>query len=231
MIKKRPEISSNEIIFARMNPQEALEFTKGDPEKIKFMREVKSKIKMIDAFDNQEKPFYMQNPKTNSIENVNAKPKTNVLDYIDKMQTMYGEGKKKGGVIKDPTFTTYSNGGLAKNKKKFEKNIKVAMSETPDEETEMMLGSEALEFLKWLKEHPDSTYNDWLKDTKAELTEEQKKNPKIIDLTPFLPTFDEEIKKMEEEKKEETLNEFMKKKEKEYQTAQTMGGLRSILMV
>lgn len=194
MIKKRPEISSNEIIFARMNPQEALEFTKGDPEKIKFMREVKSKIKMIDAFDNQEKPFYMQNPKTNSIENVNAKPKKNF-------------------------------------DKKFEKNIKVAMSETPDEETEMMLGSEALEFLKWLKEHPDSTYNDWLKDTKAELTEEQKKNPKIIDLTPFLPTFDEEIKKMEEEKKEETLNEFMKKKEKEYQTAQTMGGLRSILMV
>ena len=57
------------------------------------------------------------------------------------------------------------------------------------------------------------------------------KNPKIIDLTPFLPTFDEEIKKMEEEKKEETLNEFMKKKEKEYQTAQTMGGLRSILLV
>lgn len=194
MIKKRPEISSNEIIFARMNPQEALEFTKGDPEKIKFMREVKSKIKMIDAFDNQEKPFYMQNPKTNSIENVNAKPKKNF-------------------------------------DKKFEKNIKVAMSETPDEETEMMLGSEALEFLKWLKEHPDSTYNDWLKDTKAELTEEQKKNPKIIDLTPFLPTFEEEIKKMEEEKKEETLNEFMKKKEKEYQTAQTMGGLRSILMV
>ena len=194
MIKKRPEISSDEIIFAGMNPQEALEFTKGDPEKIKFIREVKSKIKMIDAFDRQEKPFYMQNPKTNSIENVNAKPKKNF-------------------------------------DKKFEKNIKVAMSETPDEETEMMLGSEALEFLKWLKEHPDSTYNDWLKDTKAELTEEQKKNPKIIDLTPFLPTFEEEIKKMEEEKKEETLNEFMKKKEKEYQTAQTMGGLRSILMV
>ena len=45
-----------------MKLQYTLEFTKGDPEKIKFIREVKSKIKMIDAFDRQEKPFYMQNP-------------------------------------------------------------------------------------------------------------------------------------------------------------------------
>lgn len=65
-----------------MKLQYTLEFTKGDPEKIKFIREVKSKIKMIDAFDRQEKPFYMQNPKTNSIENVNAKSKTNVLDIL-----------------------------------------------------------------------------------------------------------------------------------------------------
>jgi len=43
------------------------------------------------------------------------------------------------------------------------KNIKVAMSETPEEEAEMLLGGEALEFLKWLKEHPNQTYNDWLR--------------------------------------------------------------------
>lgn len=36
---------------------------------------------------------------------------------------MYGEGKK-GGVIKDLTFTTYSNDGLAKNKKILIKNLK-----------------------------------------------------------------------------------------------------------
>ena len=31
------------------------------------------------------------------------------------------------------------------------KNTKVAMSETPKEEAEMMLGGEAVEFMKWLK--------------------------------------------------------------------------------
>lgn len=161
-------------------------------------------------------------------------------DYIDQTLHMF-EGSplseknkkinaalKNGGKVKDPYFDTPS----AKNKKNFEKNIKVAMSETPEEETEMMLGGEAVEFLKWLKEHPDSTYNDWLKDTKAELTEEQKKDKKIIDLVPFLPSFKEELDKMEEEiDKEETLKQYMERKEREYKTAQKNGGLTSILLL
>ncbi|MBT7252174.1 MAG: hypothetical protein HN875_00390, partial [Candidatus Nitrosopelagicus sp.] len=87
-------------------------------------------------------------------------------------------------------------------------------SETPLEEAEMLLGSEAIQFMKWLKDNPDKTYNDWLKDKKAMLTDEQKKDPKIIDLEPYLPSFEDVIKKYEEEKKEDetTLEEFTKHK-------------------
>ena len=74
------------------------------------------------------------------------------------------------------------------------------MSETPAEEADLLLGSEAEQFMEWLKENKDKTYNDWLKDKKALLTEEQKKDPKIIDLVPHLPfTFDEEIERMLED--------------------------------
>ena len=95
-----------------------------------------------------------------------------------------------------------------------DKNIKVA-SETPLEEAEMLLGSEAIEFMKWLKKNPNKTYNDWLKDKTALLTEDQKKDPKIIDLTPYIPSFEEEIKEYEKEKKqkdETTLEEFTKRR-------------------
>jgi len=94
------------------------------------------------------------------------------------------------------------------------KNIKVA-SETPPEEAEMQLGMEAIEFLKWLKKNPTKNYNDWLKDKTAMLTEDQKKDPKIIDLEPYLPSFEDVIKKYEEEKeekKEQTLEEFTNQK-------------------
>ena len=78
--------------------------------------------------------------------------------------------------------------------------IKMAMSETPAEEADLLLGSEAEQFMEWLKKNKDKTYNDWLKDKKALLTEEQKKDPKIIDLVPYLPfTFDEEIERMLED--------------------------------
>jgi len=78
--------------------------------------------------------------------------------------------------------------------------IKMAMSETPAEEADLLLGSEAEQFMEWLKKNKDKTYNDWLKDKKALLTEEQKKDPKIIDLVPHLPfTFDEEIERMLED--------------------------------
>ena len=58
--------------------------------------------------------------------------------------------------------------------------IKMAMSETPAEEADLLLGSEAEQFMEWLKENKDKTYNDWLKDKKALLTEEQKKTLKLL---------------------------------------------------
>ena len=82
--------------------------------------------------------------------------------------------------------------------------IKMAMSETPAEEADLLLGSEAEQFMEWLKENKDKTYNDWLKDKKALLTEEQKKDPKIIDIVPLLPfNFDEEIDRLLEDRPEE----------------------------
>ena len=82
--------------------------------------------------------------------------------------------------------------------------VKVAMSESPREEADLLLGAEAEQFLKWLKDNKDKTYNDWLKDKEAMLTDEQKKDPKIIDLEPYLPfTFDEEIERMLQEKEKQ----------------------------
>ena len=80
----------------------------------------------------------------------------------------------------------------------------MAMSETPAEEADLLLGSEAEQFMQWLKENKDKTYNDWLKDKNALLTDEQKKDPKIIDLVPLLPfNFDEEIDRLLEDRPEE----------------------------
>ena len=113
------------------------------------------------------------------------------------------------------------------------KNTKVAMSETPKEEAEMMLGGEAEEFMKWLKDNPDKTYNDWLKDQTAMLTDEQKKDKKIIDLTPFLPSFEEELRRMEErekEKEKETLKDFMNRRSREMKLSEKDNvGLSSLL--
>ena len=94
------------------------------------------------------------------------------------------------------------------------KNIKVAMSETPKEEADLLLGIESKQFMQWLKKNKNKTYNDWLKDKKAILTEEQKKDKKIIDLTPFLPSFEEELKRMEEKEKE-TLEDFINRRSRE----------------
>ena len=63
-----------------------------------------------------------------------------------------------------------------------------------------------------LKDNKDKTYNDWLKNKKAMLTDEQKKDPKIIDLEPYLPfTFDEEIERMLEEKEKQKENEIFQR--------------------
>ena len=67
----------------------------------------------------------------------------------------------------------------------------------------MMLSGEAVEFMKWLKKNKDKTYNDWLKDKKAMLTPEQKKDPKIIEL-PLPFTFQEELDRMLEEEEKNT---------------------------
>ena len=62
-----------------------------------------------------------------------------------------------------------------------------------------------------------------LKDKTAFLTEEQKKDKKIIDLTPFLPSFEEELERMEKEKdkeEKETLEDFILRRSKEMRLAE-----------
>ena len=61
------KLTNNEIIFASMNPREALEFTNGDKEKIKFLREVKAKQRALEH--------------------------KNVLQYINDKNIIYGDKK------------------------------------------------------------------------------------------------------------------------------------------
>ena len=65
------------------------------------------------------------------------------------------------------------------------------------------------------------------------LTDEQKKDKKIIDLTPFLPSFEEELKRMEErekEKEKETLKDFMNRRSREMKLSEKDNvGLSSLL--
>ena len=165
--------------------------------------------------------------------------KRDILDHINQVQHTYdgvplNENNKKinamakGGVIKDPTFTKYNTGGTAKNIKKNKKS-------------ENKLSGEDIEFMKWFKKNPNKTYNDWLKKDKtledlAILTEDQKKDPKIIDLSPYLPTFEEELKRMEQQKKEEekkeTLENFILRRSREMKLAEAdSSGLPNILGV
>ena len=138
-------------------------------------------------------------------------------------------------VIKNSPIKIDIEGILNKYEDGFEskKNTKVAMSETPKEEAEMMLGGEAVEFMRWLKKNPKGTYKDWLKDKTAMLTEEQKKDKKIIDLTPYLPSFEEELRRMEErekEKEKETLKDFMNRRSREMKLSEKDNvGLSSLL--
>ena len=61
------KLTNNELIFASMNPREALEFTNGDKEKIKFLREVKAKQRALEH--------------------------KNVLQYINDKIIIYGDKK------------------------------------------------------------------------------------------------------------------------------------------
>jgi len=158
--------------------------------------------------------------------------------------------KAKGGIIKDSTYTTYSNGGTAKNQKKNDKklsyteeynqyfgggipkkktplateknNIVIAMSETPSEEFQLDLSTEIEQFQEWLKNNKNGTYKEFLEDKTAFLTEEQKKDPKIIDLEPYLPNFEDVIKEYEkeQEEKKETMEDFIKRRSREMMLAE-----------
>jgi len=139
----------------------------------------------------------------------------------------------KGEAIKDPMFTKYFNGGVPKNKTPLateKNNIIIAMSETPSEEYQLQLGIELKQFEEWLKKNKNGTYKEYLKDKTAMLTEEQKKDPKIIDLEPYLPSFEDVIKKYEKEKEEESLNDFIKRRSNEMRLADAnQSGLANIL--
>ena len=52
---KRPSFSDSDLIFAAMDPKEALEFTEGDPEKIKLMRSIKAKVHRQNDYDKRKK--------------------------------------------------------------------------------------------------------------------------------------------------------------------------------
>ena len=52
---KRPSFSDSDVIFASMDPKEALEFTGGDPEKIKLMRSIKAKVHRQNDYDKRKK--------------------------------------------------------------------------------------------------------------------------------------------------------------------------------
>ena len=52
---KRPSFSDSDVIFASMDPKEALGFTGGDPEKIKLMRSIKAKVHRQNDYDKRKK--------------------------------------------------------------------------------------------------------------------------------------------------------------------------------
>jgi len=52
----RPTFSASDVIFASMGPSEAMRFTGGyDKEKIKFLREIKSRLHKQEAYDEEKK--------------------------------------------------------------------------------------------------------------------------------------------------------------------------------
>ena len=91
------------------------------------------------------------------------------------------------------------------------------MSETPAEEFQLDLSAEMEQIKEWLKKNKNGTYKEFLKDKTAMLTEEQKKDPKIIDLEPYLPSFEDIIKEyeLEQEQKKETLEQFINRRSEE----------------
>ena len=214
------KLDKNEIVFASMSPKEALEFTGGyDKEKIKFLRDVKAKAQKIDAQKqmikvarqpNYNGKLFQKLVKEDEKKKV-SKP-DDMLKYIEHSVYAYGDGPKPKNF----------------DEKYLDKllNNKLAMSETPEEEAEMLLGGEALEFMKWLKDHPDSTYNDWLKDKTAfskdafklaaASDKQQEEAEKLIEIEKkkmiLDPLYIPEIIDPEEVKKEESMQDFMNRR-------------------
>ena len=106
------------------------------------------------------------------------------------------------------------------------------MSETPSEEFQLDLSAEIEQFQKWLKENKNGTYQEFLKDKTDLLTEEQKNDPKIIDLEPYLPQFEDVIKQYEkeQEEKKETLEQFINRRSKEMMLAESDSSGVSMLL-
>ena len=51
----RPAFSDSDVVFASMDSKEAMRFTGGyDQDKIKFLREIKSRLHKQEAYDNQK---------------------------------------------------------------------------------------------------------------------------------------------------------------------------------
>ena len=171
--------------------------------------------------------------------NINARPKRDMLDYINQQLHTYdgaplseknkkinvalakgGTPKKEKKLSKTEQYNKYFGGAIPKNKTPLateKNNIVIAMSESPAEEYQLQLGIELKQFEEWLKKNKNGTYKEYLEDKSAMLTEEQKKDPKIIDLEPYLPNFEDVIKEYEkeQEEKKESLNEYIKRRSNE----------------
>jgi len=171
--------------------------------------------------------------------NINAVPKRDISDHIDQQRHIYegtplseknkkinvalakgGTPKKEKKLSYKEQYNQYFGGGIPKNKTPLateKNNIVIAMSETPAEEFQLDLSAEMEQFKEWLKKNKNGTYKEFLKDKTAMLTEEQKKDPKIIDLEPYLPSFEDIIKEyeLEQEQKKETLEQFINRRSEE----------------
>ena len=160
----------------------------------------------------EEKPYYMTNLATGGLDNVNAEPK--------RINLAQGTAKNQKKIDKKTPLATEKN------------NIVIAMSETPSEEFQLDLSAEIEQFQKWLKENKNGTYQEFLKDKTALLTEEQKNDPKIIDLEPYLPQFEDVIKQYEkeQEEKKETLEQFINRRSKEMMLAESDSSGVSMLL-
>ena len=232
------KLDKNEIVFASMSPKEALEFTGGyDKEKIKFLRDVKAKAQKIDEQKQMIKVARQPNYNGKLFQKLVKEDEKKYQDSLKiKPKILENNINKKvskpNDMLKYIEHSVYAYGDGPKPKNFDEKyldkllNNKLAMSETPEEEAEMLLGGEALEFMKWLKDHPDSTYNDWLKDKTAfskdafklaaASDKQQEEAEKLIEIEKkkmqLDPLYIPEIIDPEEVKKEESMQDFMNRR-------------------